>query len=189
MFNKPHAKKSDQITEATTTALPPPTPPSDEPQEEDNASVTQSFLENLFSALRDELAILKWDIAADIKDLKKNFSKLGYVMTNLAVKEIVLNRTNRMRLHLGGSLLTGLLRCVHEEECATSPPRSQLSNRKGPADPSDPPRSTFHFLQTLNVLKNELIFCISCSNRTTLRTKTLVEVLLDLVPLAPEWPL
>ncbi|KAJ1098223.1 hypothetical protein NDU88_003339 [Pleurodeles waltl] len=45
--------------------------------ETDGAPLTRAFMEQLFESLRDDLATLQWEIAADIKDLKRKVIDLG----------------------------------------------------------------------------------------------------------------
>ncbi|KAJ1140488.1 hypothetical protein NDU88_006840 [Pleurodeles waltl] len=47
------------------------------PSEGDGAPLTRAFMEQLFGSLHEDFAMLKWDIAADIKDLKKEVIDLG----------------------------------------------------------------------------------------------------------------
>ncbi|KAJ1201801.1 hypothetical protein NDU88_005607 [Pleurodeles waltl] len=74
MFSKPQGKKPDKSMDFTPS---PPIPSDAGSYEVDDAPVARSFLEELFSMLRDDLVSLKQDITADVKDLKKDFSKLG----------------------------------------------------------------------------------------------------------------
>ncbi|KAJ1200923.1 hypothetical protein NDU88_004744 [Pleurodeles waltl] len=43
---------------------------------DEDASVMQTFLESLFSTLRDDIAALKQELAADINDIRRNMGKL-----------------------------------------------------------------------------------------------------------------
>ncbi|KAJ1187662.1 hypothetical protein NDU88_004436 [Pleurodeles waltl] len=47
------------------------------PSEGDGVPLTGAFMEQLFGSLREDFAMMKWDIAADIKYLKKEVIDLG----------------------------------------------------------------------------------------------------------------
>ncbi|KAJ1173383.1 hypothetical protein NDU88_005219 [Pleurodeles waltl] len=47
------------------------------PSEDDGAPLTRAFMEQLFRSLREDFATLKQEIAADIKELKREVVDLG----------------------------------------------------------------------------------------------------------------
>ncbi|KAJ1188427.1 hypothetical protein NDU88_005188 [Pleurodeles waltl] len=68
MFAKPAGKKAD-CTEKEGQLIPDATLDIDAP-------VTRSFLENLFTTLRDDIAALKQELAADVKDMRHNMGEM-----------------------------------------------------------------------------------------------------------------
>ncbi|KAJ1157230.1 hypothetical protein NDU88_009945 [Pleurodeles waltl] len=68
MFAKPAWKKAER-TKKEGHIVPDPTLEMDAP-------VTRQFLENLFTTLRDDIAALKQELAADVKDIRRNMGEL-----------------------------------------------------------------------------------------------------------------
>ncbi|KAJ1116414.1 hypothetical protein NDU88_004626 [Pleurodeles waltl] len=82
MLTKPNSKKPHHDVDSSLTMLPLPSPV-DIGSTSDDAPVTRLFLEQLFSALREDQANLKGDIAADGKDLKKDVGELDQRVNTL----------------------------------------------------------------------------------------------------------
>ncbi|KAJ1142630.1 hypothetical protein NDU88_008943 [Pleurodeles waltl] len=76
------AKKSDQHWDGTNTLHIHSAVAGADPTEEE-APVTRAFLETLFSALRDDIAAPKQQIAAHVREIKIDMGDLGHRMTSV----------------------------------------------------------------------------------------------------------